>query len=130
MCFVLIEVCIQLCTVCGPSCVSLALLACMFPAAVPCTGLHSWGEPWGRAAACPPTFMFFTMFPLAGPQSLQCMQLHSDILSFITAPLPRLHSPRPPILNTHKRQNCCLSTWCVYCMCAYHDEPASTSHVV
>lgn len=43
--------CAQVCTVCVPSGASPALLACVAPAAVLCAGLHSWGEPWGRAAA-------------------------------------------------------------------------------
>lgn len=88
------------CTACVASGASPALLACVAPAAVPRAGLHSWGEPGGRAAAwCtspyPPFFFFPSRFLLLGPSLWQHMQLHSDIPSFITANLPS-PPPNPP----------------------------------
>lgn len=89
------------CTACVASGASPALLACVAPAAVPRAGLHSWGEPGGRAAAwcTSPYPPFFFLPPLCflslGPSLWQHMQLHSDIPSFITANLPS-PPPNPP----------------------------------
>lgn len=109
------------CTACVASGASPALLACVAPAAVPRAGLHSWGEPGGRAAAwCtspyPPFFFFPSRFLSLGPSLWQHMQLHSDIPSFITANLP---SP-PQILLTTEEQHLCVRS--------YHNEQTFTSH--
>ncbi len=60
------------------------------PAAVPCAGLHSWGEPWGRAAAwCTSSYPLILLFPLAGPLSLTAhaiTQWHSFIYCCTLAP--------------------------------------------
>lgn len=101
----------QVCTVCAPSGASPALLACVAPAAVPCTGLHSWGEPWGRAAAwCtspyPSFFFFLTLFPLAGPLSLTAHAItewHSFI--YYCTPLPSLLHHHHRFQHTHTHTN-------------------------
>lgn len=102
-------------------------------------GLHSWGEPWGRAAArCtpppPPTlkkciFYFLLCFLLQGPSLWQHMQLHSDIPSFITASPPWLQ-PRPPLpvfKHTQKLFDC---WWRAPCVHAYRSKPVSIFHTV
>lgn len=86
------------CTACVASGASPALLACVAPAAVPRAGLHSWGEPGGRAAAwCTspyPPFFFFP-FPLAGPLSLTAHAI-TQWHSFIYYCKPPLSPPNPP----------------------------------
>ena len=119
-----VSVVTSVCTVCVPSGASPALLACVAPAAVLCTGLHSWGEPWGRAAAwCtspyPLFFFFFTLFPLAGPLSLTVhaiTQWHSFIYYCTSAP------PSPVSTNGTYVQWCfntCIKAYKINLYCVF-----------
>lgn len=119
--------CVYVCvhTVCVSSGASPALLACEDPAAVPCAGLHSWGEPWGRAAAwCTSPYPLFLPFPLAGPLSLTAhaiTQWHSFIYyCTLTPPSPTTHTHTNASTQTDLHAQ--SSKHNVMKLCAFHNE--------
>lgn len=111
--FVMVCVCRCVYSMCALWCQPCPWPGLRGPAAVPCAGLHSWGEPWGRAAAwcsSPPHplssfffflsfFLFFTLllgFLLQGP-SLSDSTCNNTV-TFLHLLL--LHPRRPPPPST------------------------------
>lgn len=126
--FLDVGVCTRAYSMCGTG---PALLACVAPAAVPFPRIHSWGEPWGRAAAwcTSPYPLFLLCFLSRGPSLWQHMQLHSDIPSFITAAPP---PPPPSPFTTPDTDTNAEMLWMIlmYSLRArsHQDKETNTSH--
>lgn len=96
------------CTACVASGASPALLACLAPAAVPRAGLHSWGEPGGRAAAwCTSPYPPFFSSP---PVSSRWAPLSDSTCNYTVTFLHLLlqTSPLPPKSSSQPRNSVCV----------------------
>lgn len=114
---------VGVCTVCIPSGASPALLACVAPAAVPRAGLHSWGEPWGRAAA-----WCTSPYPLFYLVSSHWAPLSDSTCNYTVTFLHLLLHPHPSLTlhhhwSRHKHRNSTTDTNVLHvCMTQSHTQ--------